>query len=85
MIVCCQNIFSKEFFDVLIKFLFSLAFASLLGDTMLHIMPEIYMSKETDQKIAGGIFIGSIVFFLILERLFESYDIAHEHWHHGEG
>jgi hypothetical protein len=70
MIVCCKNLVSETFFDAMIKFLFSLAFGSLLGDSMIHILPEVYMSGQGDFRMVGGIFIGSIVFFIVLERIF---------------
>jgi len=31
-------------FEMTIKFLFSLAFGALLGDAMIHILPEAYAS-----------------------------------------
>lgn len=49
-----------------IKFLFSLAFGALIGDVMIHILPEAYKSEESDSRVVAGIFIGSVAFFLIL-------------------
>lgn len=67
-----------------IKFLFSLAFGALLGDVMIHILPVAYKADGSDFRVVAGIFIGAIVFFLILERLFEACGITHKHWHNDE-
>jgi len=64
-----------------IKFLFSLAFGALLGDAMIHILPDAYTIEGSDPRIVAAIFILSILFFLILERLFEACGITHQHWH----
>jgi zinc and cadmium transporter len=66
---------------MMIKFLFSLAFGALLGDAMIHILPEAYTAEGTDSRVTAGIFIGAILFFLILERIFEACGITHQHWH----
>ena len=67
LIVCIKNLFSDTCFELTIKFLFSLSFGALLGDAMLHILPGAYMAEGSDLCVVAGIFIGSIIFFIILE------------------
>lgn len=81
VIVFCKRLTSDTCFEMTIKFLFSLAFGALIGDVLVHILPEAFKSEETDSRIVAGIFIGSIAFFLIIERLFESCGVTHSHWH----
>jgi hypothetical protein len=80
-VVLCKNIASDFCFEVTIKSLFSLAFGALIADVMLHILPEAYTNEECDSRIIAIIFIGAILFFLILERLFHAFGIVHSHWH----
>lgn len=79
VIVKCKNLVSESFFETIMKFLFGLAFGTLLGDSMLHTLPEVYLSGHGNFKVFGGIYIASIVFFLVLERFFESHGFAHDH------
>jgi hypothetical protein len=67
-----------------IKFLFSLAFGALLGDAAIHLLPSGFSAEGVDFRITAGIFIGSILFFLLLERIFSACGISHKHWHNDE-
>lgn len=67
-----------------IKFLFSLAFGALLGDAMIHLLPAGYSGDGVDFRVTAGIFIGSIVFFILLERVFAACGVTHKHWHGDE-
>lgn len=57
---------SDACFEITIKFFFSLAFGALLGDAMIHILPSGYSTKGIDFRATSGIFIGSIILFLLL-------------------
>jgi len=81
MIVWCKNTASDACFEMTIKFLFSLAFGALIGDAMIHLLPDGYSAPGVDFRATSGIFIGSIVFFIILERVFAACGITHQHWH----
>ena len=48
---------------------------------MLHILPDAYTNEECDSRIVAIIFIGAILFFLMLERIFHALGIVHSHWH----
>lgn len=69
-IVCFKKMASDGCFEIIIKFLFSLAFGALLGDAMIHILGEAYKTEGSDTRVVAGIFIGAIMFFIILERIF---------------
>ena len=63
---CC----SDTFFDVFIKFLFALGCGALIGDAIVHMLPEAFASSEVNNPIGALIVLLAILFFLVLERLF---------------
>lgn len=79
-IVCFKNFTSDDRFQVFIKFLFGLALGALLGDATIHILSEAYTAEGSDSRLVSGILVASLLFFLILERIFTLYGISHEHW-----
>lgn len=66
--------------------LYALACGAIIGDAMIHIMPEAFKSELTNARYVSLIFICAIGFFIILERAFKACGIVHEHWgdDHGE-
>lgn len=70
---CC----SLACFEMIIKFLFSLACGALLGDSLIHILAESYANTEMDPLIISCILICSILLFLILEKILESCGVTH--------
>lgn len=66
VVVKCKDMASDACFEVTIKFLFSLAFGALLGDAMIHLLPSGYSAPGVDFRVTAGVFIGSILFFIIL-------------------
>lgn len=65
----------------MVKFLFSLACGALLGDSLVHILAEAYPSKNTEGSLVALVFLCSVLFSLLLERIFESCGVSHTHWH----
>ena len=78
-------------FKAIIKFFFSLACGTLLGDAVIHILSEAYDDEDLDNYIVSLIFILSLLGFLTLEKIFIRCGIVHEHWveenehHHHHG
>ena len=70
----------STYFTLCIKFFFSLACGTLLGDAVIHILAESYASDQLNEYVVSGIFIGSILAFIALEKLFVRLGIVHEHW-----
>lgn len=80
-------------FDGFLKVLIAFAAGALLGDAVIHLIPEAFSSEEEEQEEEGqqevvslrllsfflclGIFI-----FTILERIFLMLGVGHSHGHH---
>jgi hypothetical protein len=79
-LVCIQTLITPEFFMTLVNMLYSLGCGAIVGDAVIHILPDAFKDPETNTKIVSFIFICAVVFFLILERLFEVLGVAHHHW-----
>jgi len=75
-------------FDGFLKVLVAFAAGALLGDAVVHLIPEAFSSEEKEQEevvslrllsffLCLGIFI-----FTILERVFLMLGVGHSHGHH---
>jgi zinc transporter ZupT len=80
LVVAAKNCISPGKFKVFAGLLYAFSCGALIGDAAIHILPESFTNPEIEPKLVSLIFIASIVFFLILERIFASLGIAHEHW-----
>ena len=65
---------------MLVKFLFALGCGTLLGDAVVHILAESYSSTKVENNFVSLVFICSVLFTLILEKVFESCGVSHSHW-----
>lgn len=65
--------------------LYALACGAIIGDAMIHILPEAFKSEFTNTHYVSLIFICAIAFFIILERAFKACGIVHEHWGDEQG
>lgn len=64
----------------LLKLVLSFSGAYLFSITVLHLIPHVYISPETDPEIIGLYILGGFLFQLILEQF--SQGIEHGHIHH---
>jgi hypothetical protein len=71
---------NSEAFKGCIKFFFSLACGTLLGDAIIHILSESYDDDSLNNYIVSLILILSLLGFLIIEKIFIKCGIVHEHW-----
>ncbi|OGI82880.1 hypothetical protein A3I95_02255 [Candidatus Nomurabacteria bacterium RIFCSPLOWO2_02_FULL_44_12] len=54
-------------------FLISIAVGALLGDALIHLIPEA-LKKSSDATLTGTLIIAGVLFFFVLEKIM--------HWHH---
>jgi zinc transporter ZupT len=80
LLICFQKCLSESCFKHFVSMLYALACGAIIGDAMIHILPEAYKSEATNTRYVSLIFICAVAFFIILERVFKSCGIAHEHW-----
>jgi|688.fasta_scaffold268933_3 zinc transporter ZupT len=80
ILVCFQKCLSESCFKILINQLYALACGAIIGDAIVHILPEAYKSEVTNERHVSLIFICAIGFFIILERIFKALGVAHQHW-----
>jgi zinc transporter ZupT len=80
LIVCIRTCMSEEKFKIMINLLYALGCGAMVGDAMVHILPEAYQSDETNSNYVSLVFIASVCMFIIIERLFVFFGIAHKHW-----
>lgn len=73
---CCK----EDYFEIIIKFFFSLAFGALVGDAIVHIMAHAYEYEGTKNSIVSLIFVLSVCAFILLDRALHAMGIAHSHW-----
>ena len=67
-------------FKTLINLLYALGCGALVGDAMVHILPEAYSNVETNSNIVSLVFIIAVFTFILIERFFVCCGIAHKHW-----
>lgn len=65
---------------IFVNMLYSLGCGAIIGDAIIHILPDAYKDQTANGQIVSFIFICAVVFFLIIERLFEAFGISHHHW-----
>lgn len=54
--------------SVLLPVLVSFAFGTLLGDILLHILPELFESDETNPTVTGSAIFAGFIAFLFLDK-----------------
>jgi len=81
LLLCLRKYIPEHFYVSIIQILFACSCGALLGETMLHILPEAYASRHVKDQNVSLIFIAAIFSFIILERLMNRFGISHSHWH----
>jgi hypothetical protein len=71
---------SSDNFKAFIKMLFALSCGTLIGDSMIHIMAEAYVTPEADPLIVSGVFIVSLLALMLLDKAMALCGITHNHW-----
>lgn len=89
VLVLLKKWLKSEPFKVCIKFFFSLACGTLLGDAFVHILSEAYANTKLESYFISLILILALVGFLVLEKIFVKCGVVHQHWveddEHGHG
>ena len=67
---------NREWLYKIIYFLVALAVGALLGDVLVHILPELWVEKGHNLSVSVYIFAGFLIFFVIEKFL---------RWHHSHG
>jgi zinc transporter ZupT len=80
ILICLQRCLTVGCFKICVNQLYALACGAIIGDAMIHILPEAFKNESTNERYVSLIFICAILFFIILERIFKALGIAHEHW-----
>lgn len=70
LLVCVQRCLSEDSFKTFVNMLYALGCGAIIGDAMIHILPEAYGSEENDSHIVSLVFICAVVFFIMIERIF---------------
>ena len=84
LVVALRQCISKANFKALLNVLYALGCGAMVGDSMIHILPEAYKSDEVNSNIVSLIFILAVCCFIIIERLFVVCGISHTHWAGGD-
>ena len=84
LVVGLRQCISKANFKAVLNVLYALGCGAMVGDSVIHILPEAYKSDEVNSNIVSLIFISAIVVFIIIERLFVLCGISHTHWAGGD-
>lgn len=71
-------------FKIFLNLLYSLGCGALVGDAMIHILPQAYKSEAVYSTFVALIFIGAITIFIIIERAFVACGVSHQHWEGAE-
>lgn len=77
VLICFKKCLTEDCFKMFVNMLYALACGAIIGDAMIHILPEAFKSEETYSRYVSLIFICAIGFFIILERIFKGLGIAH--------
>lgn len=71
---------SSDNFKAVVRVLFALSCGTLIGDSMIHIMAEAYANPEAEPFIVSGVFIGSLLIFMMLDKAMALCGVTHNHW-----
>jgi zinc transporter ZupT len=66
LLVCIRNLITPESFIIFVNMLYSLGCGAIIGDAVIHILPEAYKDTGADSKLVSLIFICAVLFFLII-------------------
>jgi hypothetical protein len=80
LIVSLKSCISEEKFKTMINMLYGLGCGAMVGDAMVHILPDAYQSEVTNPNYVSLVFISAVVMFIIIERIFVCAGIVHQHW-----
>lgn len=80
LILGVKKCIKERTFKIFINMLYSLGCGALVGDAMIHILPDSYSNPDTNFRYVSLIFICAIVFFIVMERLMHLCGLTHAHW-----
>lgn len=60
--------------------LYSLGCGAMIGDAMIHILPQAYTNEALYSTYVSLVFIAAVCSFIIIERAFAACGVSHEHW-----
>ena len=84
LLVFLKKFGNKVYFEYIVKFLFAFACGALLGDVFIHTLPDAYWKYSMDPIMVSVTLVLSILFFVVMERVFHASGIGHSHSHsHG--
>jgi len=80
LVVALKNVISEKNFKIFANLLYSLGCGAMVGDAMIHILPDSYKNEQVNFRFVALIFISAIGVFIGIERLFVLCGVAHQHW-----
>ena len=79
LVIGLRKCISSNAFKILRNMLNGIGCGAVIGDSVVHLLPEAYSNPEVNSNIVALIFIIAIASFILLERIFTSCGITHDH------
>lgn len=78
--MCVKGCISVSVFRLLLNMLYALACGTMVGDVILHSLPQAFTSTSTKLGYVGLLFLLSILFYIVMDRSFKYCGLTMQRW-----
>lgn len=80
LLFCVKDHMAISTFSIILNCLYALACGTMVGDVILHALPQAFTSPHTKVSIVGLMFLISIFSFIMMERAFKLCGLTAHRW-----
>lgn len=80
IVMLIKHYISANSFRVFLNLLYALACGTMVGDAILHSLPQAYKSPDTKLALVGLLFLLSVFFFIVMDRIFKYCGLTAQRW-----
>lgn len=80
VLMCIKTCISVNTFRLVLNLLYALACGTMVGDVILHALPQAFTSNQTKVGYVGLVFLLSILFYIVMDRTFKYCGVSMQRW-----
>lgn len=80
IVMVVKHYISINSFRLLLNVLYALACGTMVGDVILHSLPQAFNSPDTKVAIVGLLFMLAIFLFILMDRIFKYCGLTAQRW-----